>query len=111
MTRTLVALVLVWFGYQTAVVLGEHGYAGFFERAQANTATNLLLLDVTIFVVLSSVWIIRDARRPWIAAPFVALAAVLGAAGPLLYLLLRRWVQADQPPAFARGADSTSSEV
>jgi hypothetical protein len=104
MTRTFAGLALAWFGYQTAVVLQEHGYRGFFERAQANSATDLLLLDVTIFVVLASGWMLRDAKRPWIAVPFVACAAAFGAAGPLLYLVLRPWIRVGEPAASGAGA-------
>ncbi|MGE3508702.1 MAG: DUF2834 domain-containing protein [Vicinamibacterales bacterium] len=93
MTRTLTALALAWFGYRSVSVLLEHGYAGFLAHARANSATDLLLLDVTLFVVLASIWMLRDAARPWWATPFVALAAGFGAAGPLCYLLLRPWLR------------------
>lgn len=111
MTRIFAGLVLAWFSYQTAVVLGEHGYVGFFERAQANSATDLLLLDVTIFVVLASWWMLRDARRAWVAVPFVACAAAFGAAGPLLYLVLRPWIRSVEPAGLVRGADAPRVEV
>lgn len=111
MTRIFIAVGLAWFGYQTSVVLDEHGYSGFFELAQANTASGLLLLDVSIFVVLASVWIWHDARRPRVAAPFIALAAAFGAAGPLLYLLLRPWLRAGEPATAGAGGESARGEI
>lgn len=92
MTKVLVGAVLLWFSYLTVSVLGEHGYAGFLALARANSATRLLLIDVTIFIVLVGAWMLKDAKRPLWGVPFVALAAAFGAAGPLLYLLLRSWI-------------------
>ncbi len=100
MNMAAVIAALAWFGFQTVTVLREHGYSGFFALAQANSATNLLLLDVTIFVVLASVWMVRDAKRALWAVPFVILAVTFGAAGPLAYLLAR--------PRVGRGAKSTA---
>lgn len=99
MTRLIIVAALALFGYESIAVLREHGYGGFLDLARANSATNLLLLDVTIFIVLASIWILRDARPRMLGVPFVLLAAVFGAAGPLAYLLARPWLTPATPAA------------
>lgn len=86
--RVLVGIVLAGFLSMTGLALAEVGYFGFFEAIAANSATRLLSWDLVICLTLISVWMVRDARG-WGAAPFVLVAALFGAAGPLLYLLLR----------------------
>lgn len=104
MTQALSGLVFLWFSVQSVAVLREHGYGGFLALAQANSATDLLLVDVTIFVVLASIWVMRDVKRPVLGVPFVLLAAGFGAAGPLSYLAVRPWLRRPSPPASATEA-------
>ena len=72
--------------YTTATV----GYIGFFEAANANAATRLMLFDLVLALVAISVWMLRDARLRGITAlPWLALTAFFGMAGPLGYLIRR----------------------
>ncbi|MEM7048685.1 MAG: DUF2834 domain-containing protein [Acidobacteriota bacterium] len=87
--KIVLTLVLVLFLAMTAMVLREHGYLGWFELVNANSATQLVMWDLTICLVLMGIWMFRDARRQqrtvW---PYLILTAVVGVAGPLLYLIL-----------------------
>ena len=88
--RILLSIVLAGFLALTAVAIMEHGYAGFFELAVANSATRLLSVDLSITLTLITVWMYFDAReRGANFLPYVALTLTFGAAGPLLYLILR----------------------
>ena len=88
--RILLALVLVDFLGLSAWVIAEHGYMGFFELANANWATRLLFVDLVISLSLIATWMVQDARSRGAAwAPYLVATAILGAAGPLLYLLRR----------------------
>ena len=90
LARVVLAVVLLAFLALTAVALAEYGYVGFLEIAAANSVTRLLFVDLVICLALIAVWMVRDARNRGIAWwPFVLIAALLGSAGPLLYLLRR----------------------
>jgi hypothetical protein len=70
--------------------LYDHGVCGFMHAATANTATIALTTDLAIALSMVGVWLWRDARArgvsPW---PYLLLTAVLGSAGPLLYLAMK----------------------
>jgi hypothetical protein len=88
--RILVAVVLAAFLAETAYVVAQMGYVGFFEAANANPATRLMMLDLVITLSLIAVWMVLDARRAGrTALPYLLVTAGFGAAGPLLYLLRR----------------------
>ena len=88
--RIVLALVLVDFLGLTGWVIYEYGYLGFFELANANWATRLLMADLVISLALIAGWMVQDAREREIGCtPYLVLTAVLGAAGPLLYLIRR----------------------
>lgn len=90
--RVVPAVLLSWFLFRTIGALADHSYLGFFMVAGANSATRLMLLDLVLALGLATVWMIRDARRrqgSW--GPFVAITALFGVAGPLLYLVTRGW--------------------
>ena len=61
--QILLALVLVDFLGLTGWVIYEYGYLGFFELANANWATRLLMADLVISLSLIAGWMIRDARE------------------------------------------------
>ena len=86
---TYAALLLPFLGLSTYVI-ATMGYLGFFEAAAANAATELMMMDLVISLGLISVWMWRDARdRSFSALPYLVVTLVLGAAGPLLYLIRR----------------------
>ncbi len=88
--RVALSLVLILFAEMTYVVVAEHGYQGFFDLALANSATALLFFDLVICLTLMAIWMVADARargrNPW---PYLIVALFFGAAGPLLYLIVR----------------------
>ncbi len=88
--RIVLALVLLDFLGLTGWVVYEYGYLGFFELANANWATRLLMADLVISLTLIASWMVRDAREREISCtPYLVATAFLGAAGPLLYLIRR----------------------
>ncbi len=81
---------LVLFLGLTAWAVYQHGYVGFFELALANWATRLMFVDLSIALALFTVWMVQDARARggrWL--PYALVTLLLGAAGPLLYLIRR----------------------
>jgi hypothetical protein len=89
--RLLAVGALVLFLTLTWRAVAAHGYLGFFAMAGATAATRLLLLDLAVGLVLASIWLVVDARRRGVRSwPFLVLTALLGSAGPLAYLALRR---------------------
>ena len=89
--KILAAVVLAGFLALTGVVLAEVGYLGFFEVIGAHPATRLLSWDLVICLTLISIWMYRDARaRGSNAIPYIVVAALFGAAGPLAYLIGRK---------------------
>ena len=61
--RIIPGVVLAVFLTDTALIIGEHGYLGFFELGLANTATQLMAFDLVIALTLASIWMAIDARR------------------------------------------------
>ena len=92
--RLVPGIVLAVFLTDTALIVGEHGYLGFFELALANTATQLMAFDLVIALTLASVWMVIDARRrSRSAGPYLIVTLLFGAAGPLLYRVMRAEVK------------------
>ena len=88
--QIILVLVLADFLALTGVVLLQHGYLGFFELAFASSATTLLFADLVIVLCLAGVWMWHDAQERGVrVVPYLALGALFGAAGPLLYLIVR----------------------
>ncbi len=84
-----IGLVLLAFADLNAYVVWQYGYMGFLQLVTANAATIAAVVDLTISLVLVTVWMWRDARRRGInLLPYMALTAVLGSIGPLLYLVI-----------------------
>jgi hypothetical protein len=87
--RIVVGLVLLAFADLNAYVVWHYGYSGFLELATANAATIAVLVDLTIALSFISIWMWRDARRRGITVvPYLAVTALLGSIGPLLYVLI-----------------------
>ncbi len=87
--RTGIGLVLLAFADLNAYVLWEHGFAGFWQLATANSATIAVMVDLVIALSFVTYWMWTDARRRGVAfAPYLALTAALGSIGPLLYLVV-----------------------
>jgi len=80
----LLADFLAFTGYAVWV----HGYVGIFEVLLANPAGLLASTDLLIALSLASVWMWQDAQKRGISAvPYLVVTALLGSAGPLLYLI------------------------
>jgi hypothetical protein len=84
-----IGLVLLAFADLNAYVVWQYGYVGFLQLVMANAATVAAFVDLTIALLLVTVWMWRDARRRGINLfPYMALTAVAGSIGPLLYLVV-----------------------
>jgi hypothetical protein len=84
-----IGLVLLAFADLNAYVVWQYGYVGFLQLVMANAATVAAFVDLTIALLLVTVWMWRDASRRGINfLPYVALTAVAGSIGPLLYLVV-----------------------
>jgi hypothetical protein len=85
-----IGLVLLLFLVLSANAVRVHGYLGVFEAMNANAATRLAFIDLSLSLCLVLLWMRRDARD--LALPFwryVSVTVALGVAGPLAYLLHR----------------------
>lgn len=105
MTARLIALelTLVAFAAASGLVLFQHGVQGLAELLTANSATLLVMVDLTIALLLVLIWMYRDARERGLGFwPYAALTCAFGSVGPLLYLV-RRELRA-QPRAVAQEA-------
>jgi hypothetical protein len=99
--KILLAVVLVDFLALTAWVLAQYGFVGFYRWALHNSATTLMLVDLSISLVLVMAWMRRDARERGVSVlPYLLLTLAIGSAGPLLYLLRR----GNSEPRLAAGA-------
>ena len=88
-TRIGIGLLLLAFADLNAYVVWQHGYLGFWQLVTANAATVAAMVDLTIALALVSIWMWRDARRRNVSPlPYLALTAVFGSVGPLLYLVV-----------------------
>ncbi len=88
--QALLTAELALFVILTVVAVREHSYLGFFDLALANSATTLLSFDLIICLTLIAVWMVSDAkRRGHNVVPYLIIACFFGAAGPLLYLIVR----------------------
>jgi hypothetical protein len=87
--RIVIGIVLLAFADLNAYVVWQYGYVGFWKLATANVATIAALVDLAIALSLVTVWMWRDASRRGIGlTPYLALTALLGSVGPLLYLIV-----------------------
>jgi hypothetical protein len=88
-TRIAIGLVLLAFVDLNAYVVWKYGFAGFIELITANAATVAAVADLGIALSLVAVWLWNDAKKRGVSPlPYLALTAMAGSAGPLLYLLV-----------------------
>lgn len=91
MPRIVLILTFAAFSALSAVAMWQHGYWGILEPLFKSTGGGQVLADLVIALGLFMVWMWRDARatgrNPW---PWIALTAVGGSIGALLYLLRRK---------------------
>ena len=84
------ALTLLAFLGLTGYVLVTYGVVGWIPPVLENWATRLVTIDLCLSLLIACGFMIQDARtrrlNPW---PFVVIAILTGAAGPLAYLVLR----------------------
>ncbi len=94
MNRKVIALgiiLLAFVAYSTQVVL-EHGFAGAFTAAVANSASVQVVIDLVIALILIASWVYRDASAKDLSAPlYAALVLCLGSIGTLIYLIRREF--------------------
>jgi hypothetical protein len=84
------AVVLADFAALNAYAVSQFGLIGLFEQVFANSATILVMADLTIALSMVVVWMWQDARQHDISPlPYALLTAGLGSVGPLLYLIRR----------------------
>jgi hypothetical protein len=82
--------LLVPFLALTAYVLSTVGLVGFYAEMLRSASTVLASTDLTLSLGLIAFWMYGDAREtgtPFL--PYLVVTAVLGVAGPLLYLVHR----------------------
>ncbi|MEW5847616.1 MAG: DUF2834 domain-containing protein [Myxococcota bacterium] len=95
----LFAVLLVVHGVITALAMAEFGYVALFERALADWASRQVFSDLSVSLVLITVWMLKDGRERGINAwPYVVLTLPLGSFAPLFYLFHR-----ELPAAATRG--------
>lgn len=86
----LAGAVFVAFGVFTLWVMSGHGVLGFLTLAGREPWALQLFLDLIIAGAFGCAWLVGDARRrglnPW---PYVALSAVAGSPGLLVYAIRR----------------------
>jgi hypothetical protein len=99
-----IGAVLADFSAFTAWVVYHHGYSEFFTTAASSAVAAQVLVDLTLALVLVTLWMIRDARKRGVSVvPYLLVTLFLGSIGPLLYLF-RRAGDARTAPAHALGA-------
>lgn len=76
----------------TVLSLWETSYLAIFQQAMANWTSGQVLSDLTVSLIIISVWMLSDARKRGVAGwPFVLLMLPLGSFAPLFYLVRRDW--------------------
>ncbi|MBW2242543.1 MAG: DUF2834 domain-containing protein [Deltaproteobacteria bacterium] len=103
MTRiAALSLALVGFLVLTDIAILELGYVGFFEAMLANAGTRLAMVDLSIVLILFTIWQWNDARERALPFwPYAVLSLTIGAAGPLAYLIHRTSREERKAPSAA----------
>ncbi len=74
----------------TAWAVYDMGMVAILKAAVSSSGMMLLSVDLLLALGVACWWMWRDARSRGVsAAPYLALTAMTGSAGPLIYLLLR----------------------
>jgi hypothetical protein len=85
-----IGLLLADFSAFTAWVIWQHGYVSFLQLPLQSPVALQVAIDLVIALGITSAFVWRDARARGVSPlPFLAITAVLGSIGPLLYFVLR----------------------
>ncbi len=88
--KIVLAMVLADFAALTGYAVYVSGLQGFFDLVLANWATTTVFADLVIALSLVATWMWSDARSRGVSpVPYIALTAMLGSVGPLVYLIRR----------------------
>ncbi len=91
MKKIVLIVTIALFGGLTVAALMQHGFWGIIEPHFKTFGAGQVFADLVISLSMILIWMWRDAktagRRFW---PWFALTLVLGAFGPLFYLLMER---------------------
>ena len=88
--QILLAVVTLDFLALTGWAIYQHGYLGIFVRAAESSATILLGVDLLLALAMVAGWMWVDAHRHNLRVwPYLLTTALLGSAGPMLYLIRR----------------------
>ena len=86
------AAVLAVHSVLSAYALRDFGYVGLWRLPFRDSGTIQLFADLTVAMLLVTVWMVRDARTSRVPiARYLVLTVAAGSFGPLLYLLHREW--------------------
>lgn len=94
MSRRFIVLLVVTasFGVLSGLALWDVGYFGIIAPHFQSWGGAQVMVDLVILALLACGWMVSDGRKcglsPW---PFVGITLVLGAFGPLTYLMAREW--------------------
>ena len=100
MNRKQIVLAVITLDFLALTVWAviQHGYLGIFAEALQSTATVLVFVDLLLALAMIAGWMVIDAGRHGLRVwPYLLITALLGSAGPLLYLIRRE--SALQPAA------------
>jgi|JI6StandDraft_1071083.scaffolds.fasta_scaffold559243_1 hypothetical protein len=100
MNRKQIILSVLTFDFLalTGYAIYQHGYLGIFERVAESSATILLAVDLLLALGMVVGWMWVDANRHGLRVwPYLLLSALLGSAGPMLYLIRRESLLARKP--------------
>lgn len=90
--QIVLSLVALDFFALTAFVVVKHGYIGFFAELLSSWPGILATTDLTIALVLISIWMLIDARKHGLSVlPYLVVTLLTGSLGPLAYLIRREW--------------------
>lgn len=86
----LFSILLLVHGAITLVAMETVGFIGIFQAGLANWGAGQVFSDLSVLLVLISVWMLRDAKKQGVNAwPFIIASLGLGSISPLAYLLWR----------------------
>ena len=92
MKLRLFSLIAVFaaFSIYTSIVVMNHGYTGFIELALTGAWGAQMFIDLSIALILFTIWMVPDARERAIPAwPYFLAILTTGSIGALAYLVHR----------------------
>ena len=107
--RIFTTIILIDFLGLTAYVIYEVGFIGAFDAAFSGLSGALLTVDLLLNLVILNIWMYFDARKRGKSAwPYIAVSAMTGAGGPLLYFAMRD-AEPDEAAIHGRIMDAPAS--